>query len=55
MKDRAMESIFIYIHIPFCVRKCAYCDFTSFAGAAPRAGEYVQAVCREMRAQAAFF
>ena len=50
-----MESISVYIHIPFCVRKCAYCDFTSFAGAASRAEEYVQAVCREMRAQAAFF
>ena len=52
---RAKEPISVYIHIPFCVRKCAYCDFTSFAGAASRAGEYVQAVCREMRAQAAFF
>jgi len=27
--DRALG---IYIHIPFCVRKCSYCDFTSFAG-----------------------
>ena len=50
-----MEEIAVYIHIPFCIRRCAYCDFTSFAGAASRAREYVQAVCRELRAQAAFF
>lgn len=24
------EKIGIYIHIPFCIRKCAYCDFCSF-------------------------
>ena len=22
----------LYIHIPFCVSKCVYCDFASFAG-----------------------
>ena len=49
------EPISVYIHIPFCARKCAYCDFVSFAGEGARMGEYVQAVCREMRAQAAFF
>ncbi|MDR2611154.1 MAG: radical SAM family heme chaperone HemW [Clostridiales Family XIII bacterium] len=27
------ESLGIYLHIPFCVRKCRYCDFLSFAGA----------------------
>ncbi len=27
-----MKPLAIYIHIPFCVRKCAYCDFASFAG-----------------------
>lgn len=24
------EGVEIYVHIPFCARKCAYCDFTSF-------------------------
>ena len=26
------KSLGIYIHIPFCVQKCRYCDFCSFAG-----------------------
>ena len=25
-----MRDLSIYIHIPFCVRKCLYCDFLSF-------------------------
>ena len=50
-----MEPISIYIHIPFCVRKCAYCDFTSFPGRGAQMEAYLSAVCREMRAQAAFF
>lgn len=49
------NEISIYIHIPFCVKKCAYCDFASFSGRMAQAEAYVQAVCREMRAQAAFF
>ncbi len=26
-----MKELSLYIHIPFCVRKCAYCDFLSFS------------------------
>ena len=48
-------SISIYIHIPFCVKKCAYCDFASYAGCLSQRDAYVDAVCREIRAQAAFF
>lgn len=48
-------DISLYIHIPLCVKKCAYCDFASFAGRMGRRERYVQAVCREIRAQAAFF
>ena len=50
-----LEEISIYIHVPFCVQKCAYCDFVSFAGLTQQRQSYVEAVCREMRAQAAFF
>ena len=50
-----METISLYIHIPLCFKKCAYCDFASFAGRMAHRDRYVQAVCRELRAQAAFF
>ena len=50
-----METISLYIHIPLCVKKSAYCDFASFSGRMGQRDRYVQAVCREIRAQAAFF
>ncbi len=27
-----MDSLGIYVHFPFCIRKCLYCDFPSYAG-----------------------
>ena len=50
-----MQTISIYIHIPLCVKKCAYCDFASFAGRMPQRDAYTHAVCCELRTQAAFF
>ena len=40
----------IYIHIPFCRSRCAYCDFFSTTREA-EAERYVQALCREMEAR----
>lgn len=38
----------IYIHIPFCVKKCKYCDFVSFADRTDEFSGYVSAVIDEM-------
>ena len=37
----------LYVHVPFCVKKCSYCDFYSLAGRHKSRGEYVDAVVRE--------
>lgn len=47
-----MEHLGIYVHIPFCVRKCAYCDFASYAGREEDMPSYVEALCEEIRARA---
>jgi len=38
----------IYVHIPFCVRRCPYCDFNTYAGLERLREPYVRALCREV-------
>ncbi len=38
----------LYVHVPFCVSKCAYCDFASYAGRQSDIPRYVDAVVREI-------
>ena len=38
----------LYIHIPFCVKKCAYCDFLSFAADEQTQKSYVRALQKEL-------
>ena len=42
------KEIGIYIHIPFCVSKCYYCNFVSYTGKDNIIGEYIDAVCMEI-------
>ena len=43
------KTIGIYIHIPFCASKCAYCDFYSLAGCDNLMPEYEAAVIRHIK------
>ena len=43
-----MKELGIYVHIPFCKRKCAYCDFISFSGKARLIEKYVESLKREI-------
>lgn len=45
MSQKTME---LYIHIPFCVKKCQYCDFLSFAADEATQAAYVEALLREI-------
>jgi oxygen-independent coproporphyrinogen-3 oxidase len=38
----------LYIHVPFCRRKCLYCDFYSAVYDASAAGHYVDALCAQI-------
>jgi oxygen-independent coproporphyrinogen-3 oxidase len=43
----------IYLHIPFCIKKCGYCDFASYAGKENLIPEYVDCLKKEMEFVAA--
>lgn len=45
MKKKPIE---LYIHIPFCVKKCDYCDFLSFAADEQTQKSYVAALQKEL-------
>ena len=48
MRGPLQPPIGLYVHVPFCVSKCAYCDFASYAGREADIPRYVEAVIREI-------
>lgn len=42
----------LYIHIPFCQRRCSYCDFNTYANLEHRIAAYVEALCQELASYA---
>lgn len=44
-----MKNLELYIHIPFCVKKCDYCDFLSFPADLRTQVQYVHAMLEEIR------
>ncbi len=43
------QTTSIYLHIPFCTHRCAYCDFNTYAGQEGSIPAYVEALCREIK------
>lgn len=43
-----INKLELYIHIPFCIRKCAYCDFLSFPAGEKDRQSYVEALMDEI-------
>src|SRR6266545_5602718 len=48
-RARAAGVKHLYIHIPFCHRRCAYCDFNTYANMDDRMDAYVDSLCKEIR------
>ncbi len=54
MPDEPLPPLSLYIHLPWCVRKCPYCDFNSYSGGDDATRHrYLDALCRDLEAEAA--
>ena len=42
------KELGIYIHIPFCKKKCYYCDFISYQGKSDKIEKYIETICLEI-------
>ena len=50
-----MNTLSLYIHFPFCVRKCQYCDFLSGPGTAEAMSSYINDLKNEIAFRGHFF
>ena len=50
--ERDKRLLGLYLHFPFCVRKCLYCDFLSAPAGEARRQEYTEVLCGQIRDQA---
>ena len=48
MEQKNQNPLELYFHIPFCIKKCAYCDFLSFSAEKEMREQYVQKLCEEV-------
>ncbi len=42
-----MDTVGVYVHVPFCLTRCGYCDFNAYAGLDHLAPRYVRALLAE--------
>src|SRR5579859_3420738 len=43
-----LDTVSLYLHIPFCHTRCYYCDFNTYAGILPLREPYVRALLTEI-------
>lgn len=49
------KTLSLYVHIPFCVKKCAYCDFLSMSADKSVRDTYVRMLLKEIEREAVFY